>query len=115
MAMESSLSNGVLYIENVTIADIVSYIAKKHDNMEFNATIKEQVLGFISRRRKKGIFIQNESDGIQIDIFLMFDDISAYLSKCTLLQEEIKREVEWMTGLTVKEINIHIVKLREKR
>lgn len=111
METKSVYPKEAVYIEEATISDIVSYIVERHDDIELIGSIKEQVMKMITGKRKKGIFIKKEDDGIQIDIYIMLNEISSYFSRCILLQEEIKQEVEWMTGLNVKTVNIHIVRV----
>lgn len=111
METKGVFPKGTVYIEETAISDIVSYIVERYDGVELIGSIKEQVMKMITRKRKEGIFIKKETDEIQVDIYIMLSEIASYLSKCTLLQEEIKHKVEWMTGLDVKAINIHIVKV----
>lgn len=109
--MKILVPKGTVYIEDLTIAEIISHIINKHDYLELTGSIKDHVLKMITGKGKKGIFVTKEEKEVQIDIHVMLYEMTSFFSKCTLLQEEIKKEVEWMTGLGVKAVNIHIEKL----
>lgn len=111
MMMKSVFPNGVVYIEEVTISDIIAHIVTKHEGVQLSGNIKERMMKMIARRGKSGIGMMKENKEIHIDIYIVLHEITSFFSRCTLLQEEIKQEVEWMTGFVVKTVNVHIEKV----
>jgi uncharacterized alkaline shock family protein YloU len=105
-----SLQYGELYIADEVIAMIAKIAVSEVEGVVSTvSSIREDVVRAVNNRNMpKGITVTTEEDGVMIDL-----KVAIYFGKnirtvCSELQNNIKEQVEMMSGLVVKEINIMV-------
>lgn len=108
---EKSSVSGEIVIAPEVIEVIIGIAASKVDGvygMRGNlATNMNEWLGRSVHR--KGISLHNDEDGLKVDIFCYLN-YGVVVPKVALeIQEKVKQQVLFMTDITLKEVNIHIM------
>ncbi len=76
-------------------------------------TLSKNILG--KQPLYKGVKVAREDDGIHLDLYILVSYGTNIPSMAWDIQENVKHEVESMTDMEVKAVNIHVqgVKLKE--
>lgn len=110
MKIEQQLSKGQLYIADEVIAMITNMAISEVEG--FYGTVsrfKDRLIRLVSKNAsKKGIMIQKEPYGLIIKVQVSVVYGMEIHELCYRLQKTIKEQVERLTGIPVKEINVCI-------
>jgi uncharacterized alkaline shock family protein YloU len=108
--IKSTLKYGELRIADEVIAMIAMIAVSEIDGVVDTVSgFKDEVVRAVNNRNMpKGISVTNEDDAVIIDL-----KIAVYYDRnlsevCKKLQTHIKEQVEMMSGISVKEINIMV-------
>jgi uncharacterized alkaline shock family protein YloU len=108
--IKSTLKYGELQIAEEVIAMIAMIAVSEIDGVvETVSGIKDEVVRAVNNRNMpKGITVSNEDDGVTIELKIAVYYDYNLSDVCKKLQAHIKEQVEMMSGISVKEINIMV-------
>jgi|SRR5690625_4202082 len=61
------------------------------------------------KSHSKGIKVELTDDGVQVDVFIVFDYGHSIPTIAHKIQQNIRQAIENMTAIYIKEINVHVV------
>ncbi len=109
--MDNSISNyGSITIADEVVATIAGITAVDIDGV---AGMSGGIVGGLGemlgrKNLSKGVKVEVGERETNIDLFIIVDYGTKIPGICTDMQEKVKREVESMTGLDVREVNVHV-------
>jgi uncharacterized alkaline shock family protein YloU len=113
MSFKSMLTYGTLTIEDVTISDIIVTIMNE---CKSDMKLVSKVQHYIGRRGvKSGIRLRKDNEELVIDLYVALFSYKSILTLCELIQSRIAKEVEWITAIKVKYVNLHVERLLMKQ
>lgn len=114
MNEKHDFNTGKIHISDEVIAICASNGALNTDGVVslwggITENIKENILGNLGKSSNfKGIKLSQEDDTVRIDLYIIVEYGVKIPDVAWEVQENVKKEVESMTDLAVKEVNIHI-------
>ena len=69
-------------------------------------TLSKNILG--KELMSKGIKVSQSEDGVEIDVYIIVKYSMKIPAVAWDIQENVKKEIQSMTGLSVKAVNIHV-------
>lgn len=114
--IEKLLSNGKLHITEEVLGIITLLAIEDIEEIAKTVTgIKDDIFGVLkSNYTKKGITIENQEDGVVINIKISVYFGNNIVEICEKLQHLVAQEIYAMTGVSVKVVNVrveHIIKV----
>lgn len=108
--IERLLSNGKLLITEEVLALITLLTIDETEGIAKTISgVKDDILGVLSSKyTRKGVTIENTEDGVSIEIRISLYYGKNVIETCKKLQEMVVQEIEAMTGVVVKDINIKV-------
>ena len=108
--IERLLSNGKLLITEEVLALITLLKIDETEGIAKTISgVKDDILNVIrSKYSRKGVTIVNTEDGVSIEIRISLYYGNNVIETCKKLQETVVQEIEAMTGVVVKNINIKV-------
>lgn len=109
--IETEGSNGCVKISNDVIAAIAGVSAEETKGVacmytSISGAIAEK---FVSRKNlSKGVKVEILPDGIELDLYIVIDFGTRVREVAEAVQSSVKSNVESMTGMEVKAVNVHI-------
>ncbi|MBO9130294.1 Asp23/Gls24 family envelope stress response protein [Bacillus sp. 165] len=109
MEFQQLLPYGSLYITKVTVHDLVQMCISEIDGVAKTIlNFSEKVTSVIDRRTYKGVGIEHEQGTLSINVKVALYHTASIFATCYKIQEHIKAEIEKLTGLEVKEVNVKV-------
>lgn len=119
MDNENNSKIGNINISNEVVANIVGMAALEIDGVvSLSGGVKDGIAEFLGKKEfNKGIEIETNEDKIKIDISIIVEFGLKIPDISWRIQQNIKRRVEEMTGLTVSAVNVLVrgVELKNDR
>lgn len=115
-----SLESGNVNISDDVIGIITSIAASEIEGVSgLHGSISEDIAGYFGiKNQSKGVKVQIDDEIVVLDLNIVVDFGVKIPDIAWKIQENVKTAVESMTGLSVKEVNIHVqginTKLEEK-
>ncbi len=108
--IEKLLSNGKLLITEEVLALITLLTIDETEGIAKTVSgVKNEIFNVLSSKyTRKGVTIENSEDGVSIDIRISLYYGNNIIETCKKLQESVVQEIEAMTGVVVKDINIKV-------
>lgn len=105
-----SLESGNVNISDDVIGIITSIAASEIDGVSgLHGSFSEDIAGIFGKKNQtKGVKVQIEEDIVVLDLNVVVDFGVKIPDIAWKIQENVKSAVESMTGLSVKEVNIHV-------
>lgn len=109
--IETESSNGCVKISNDVIAAIAGVSAEETKGVacmytSISGAIAEK---FVSRKNlSKGVKVEILLEGIELDLYIVIDFGTRVREVAEAVQSSVKSNVESMTGMEVKAVNVHI-------
>ena len=109
--IETESSNGCVKISNDVIAAIAGVSAEETKGVacmytSISGAIAEK---FVSRKNlSKGVKVEILPEGIELDLYIVIDFGTRVREVAEAVQSSVKSNVESMTGMEVKAVNVHI-------
>lgn len=109
--IETEGSNGCVKISNDVIAAIAGVSAEETKGVacmytSISGAIAEK---FVSRKNlSKGVKVEILPEGIELDLYIVIDFGTRVREVAEAVQSSVKSNVESMTGMEVKAVNVHI-------
>lgn len=116
--MDNLISNyGNIIISDEVVATIAGITAVEIEGV---AGMSGGIVGGIGemlgrKNLSKGVKVEVQENETKIDLFIIIDYGVKIPEVCENMQEKVKREVESMTGLEVKELNVHVQGVETER
>ena len=93
---------GQVKISNDVVATIASLAALEVEGVETNTTFTDKIL------KNSGVKIQIDEEEVNLEIMVNIDYGVSIPEIALKVQENVKNNIETMTGLKVSQVNIHI-------
>ena len=109
--IETESSNGSVRISNDVIAAIAGVSAEETKGVAYMYTSISGAIAekFVNRKNlSKGVKVEMLSDGIELDLYVVVDFGARIREVAEAVQSSVKSNVESMTGMEVKAVNVHI-------
>jgi uncharacterized alkaline shock family protein YloU len=108
--IERLLSNGKLLITEEVLALITLLTIDDTEGIAKTISgVKDDILSVLSSKyTRKGVTIKNAEDGVSIEIRISLYYGNNVVETCKKLQALVAQEIEAMTGVVVKDINIKV-------
>ncbi|MDF0725316.1 Asp23/Gls24 family envelope stress response protein [Cytobacillus sp. S13-E01] len=108
--IEKILSNGKLHITEEVLAIITLLAIEDVEGIAKSVSgIKDDIFGVLKPNyTKKGISIENDKDGVEINIKISVYFENNVVEICEKLQHLVAQEIYAMTGVSIKNINIKV-------
>ena len=109
--IETESSNGSVKISNDVIAAIAGVSAEETKGVAYMYTSISGAIAekFVNRKNlSKGVKVEMLSDGIELDLYVVIDFGARIREVAEAVQSSVKSNVESMTGMEVKAVNVHI-------
>lgn len=109
--IEAEISNGSVKISNDVVAAIAGVSAEETKGVacmytSISGAIAEK---FVSRKNlSKGVKVEMLPEGIELDLYIVVDFGVRIREVAEAVQSSVKSNVESMTGMEVKAVNVHI-------
>lgn len=105
-----SLESGNVNISDDVIGIITSIAASEIQGVSgLHGTISEDLAGIFGKKsQSKGVKVSIDEKIVKIDLNIIVDYGIKIPDIAWKIQENVKNAVESMTGLTVKEVNVHV-------
>lgn len=105
-----SLESGNVNISDDVIGIITSIAASEIEGVSgLHGSFSEDIAGIFGKKNQaKGVKVQIEDQIVILDLSVVVDFGVKIPDIAWKIQENVKTAVESMTGLTVKEVNIHV-------
>jgi uncharacterized alkaline shock family protein YloU len=110
MGVQHMLPFGLLHITDRTLTELVHIILSEISGVAKTISkLTEPISNVVDRKKgTKGVCLKYDANELVIDVKVaLFDNVSIFQT-CYLIQEYIKEEIEVMTGLVVKGINVKV-------
>ena len=109
--IETESSNGSVKISNDVIAAIAGVSAEETKGVAYMYTSISGAIAekFVNRKNlSKGVKVEILPDGIELDLYVVIDFGARIREVAEAVQLSVKSNVESMTGMEVKAVNVHI-------
>ncbi len=109
--IETESSNGSVKISNEVIAAIAGVSAEETKGVAYMYTSISGAIAekFVSRKNlSKGVKVEILPEGIELDLYIVIDFGTRIREVAEAVQSSVKSNVESMTGMEVKAVNVHI-------
>ncbi len=105
-----SLESGNVNISDDVIGIITSIAASEIEGVSgLHGSFSEDIAGIFGKKNQsKGVKVQIEEEIVVLDLNVVVDFGVKIPDIAWKIQENVKTAVESMTGLSVKEVNIHV-------
>lgn len=105
-----SLESGNVNISDDVIGIITSIAASEIEGVSgLHGSFTEDIVGIFGKKNQsKGVKVQIDEQVVILDLSVVVDFGVKIPDIAWKIQENVKSAVESMTGLTVKEVNIHV-------
>lgn len=105
-----ALEYGNVNISDDVIGVITSLAASEIKGVnELSGTLSEEIVGMFGRKNlQKGVKVELVDEQVLIDLNVIVDFGTKIPEVSWKIQESVKSAVENMTGLKVREVNIHV-------
>lgn len=105
-----SLESGNVNISDDVIGIITSIAASEIEGVSgLHGSFSEDIVGIFGKKNQaKGVKVLIEEERVILDLSVIVDFGVKIPDIAWKIQENVKTAVESMTGLTVKEVNIHV-------
>jgi len=112
-----SLESGNVNISDDVIGIITSIAASEIEGVSgLHGSFSEDIAGIFGRKSQtKGVKVQIEDEVVVLDLNVVVDFGVKIPDIAWKIQENVKTAVESMTGLSVKEVNIHVQGINTKK
>lgn len=110
MDIQKMLPFGALHITDRTLTELIYIVVSEVEGVAKTISpLSETVYKAVGKNRgEKGIFLQYDEKGLIIEVKVaLFHNVSI-LGTCQSIQEHVKKEVEFITGLQVKAVHIKV-------
>lgn len=109
--IETESSNGSVKISNDVIAAIAGVSAEETKGVAYMYTSISGAIAekFVNRKNlSKGVKVEIFPEGIELDLYIVIDFGARVREVAEAVQSSVKSNVESMTGMEVKAVNVHI-------
>ena len=109
--IEAEISNGSVKISNDVVAAIAGVSAEETKGVAYMYTSISGAIAerLVSRKNlSKGVKVEMLPDGIELDLYIVVDFGERIREVAEAVQSSVKSNVESMTGMEVKVVNVHV-------
>ncbi|WLR52204.1 Asp23/Gls24 family envelope stress response protein [Bacillus tianshenii] len=109
------LERGELTISDEVIAVIAALTAQEIDGVaSFVSDIRDDFSRVVNKRGgKRGVFVETNEENETVLTMKVAVDYGVKIAEvCHNVQRAVKEEVEMMTGISVKEVNVSVVQVK---
>ena len=109
--IETESLNGSVKISNDVIAAIAGVSAEETKGVAYMYTSISGAIAekFVNRKNlSKGVKVEIFPEGIELDLYIVIDFGARVREVAEAVQSSVKSNVESMTGMEVKAVNVHI-------
>ena len=113
----NDFENGDVNISD-NVIEIISTIATEEIEgiSGLSGKITDEITEIFGKKNlKKGVDVKIEEDKVIVDLHVVVDFGVKIPDVSWNVQQEVKSSIEEMTGLDVKEVNIHVQGIKEKK
>lgn len=109
--------NGNVNISDSVIEIIATIAAKEVEGITgLSGKLSEEITELFGKSNlNKGVYVKIEDEEVIIDLHILVDFGVKIPDVSWTVQEAVKNNVESMTGLGVKEVNIHVQGIKESK
>jgi len=112
------LSNGTLHITEEVLAIITSVCISESEGIKVtSSSLKDSIVTKMNKNyTKRGITIEHQDNDVTVGVRVSIDFGYNIIEICEKLQKEIVTEIEALSGLTLKQVDITVdhINFKEK-